>query len=516
MALPPAWYQFLVGVFASVGSILYGYDLGVIAEVVASTSFVKQFNPTPSQSGAVVSLFTGGAFFGAGLGGPTADYFGRRWTITVGCLLFCLGGALQTGAQNLSFLWGGRFIAGLGVGFLVMVIPLYQAEIAHPSIRGRITALQQFMLGIGALVAGWISYGTFIGLSTSAQWRVPLGIQMIPAVVLGCLIFLFPESPRWLIDHNRGEEGLATLARLHAHGDVTDPWVRAEYDQINDNITFEHEHEAKSYAELFVNQSSFRRLFIACALQASIQMTGVSSIQYYSVTIYGKIGIDAQDALKYQAINNIIALIAQFFCILLIDRFGRRWTLIWGNLGNMVTFIIATALLAKFPPGVTTNVGAEWGFIIMTWIYNFSFSATCGPLSWIIPAEIFDTRTRAKGVSIATMTSFAFNTMIGQVTPIAMAAVGWRFYILFVICNFTNALFFWAILPETKKLPLEEMNYLFTHAPWFVPGTDRAKYNAGYADELERRARELGEKGEVGAVQEESVGVTGAGAGAVH
>lgn len=112
-----------------------------------------------------------------------------------------------------------------------MIIPLYQAEIAHPSIRGRITALQQFMLGIGAFIAGWISYGCF-HMQGSGQWRVPLGIQILPAVVLGALILLFPESPRWLIDHGRGEEGLKTLARLHARGDVGDPWVKAEYAQV--------------------------------------------------------------------------------------------------------------------------------------------------------------------------------------------------------------------------------------------------------------------------------------------
>lgn len=131
----------------------------------------------------------------------------------------------------------------------------------------------------------------------------------------------------------------------------------------------------------------------------------------------------------------------------------------------------------------------------MTWVYNFSFSATCGPLSWIIPAEIFDTRTRAKGVSMATMMSFAFNTMIAQVTPIAMSAIGWRYYLVFVICNFTNALFFWSILPETKKIPLEEMNYLFTNAPLFVPGTNKAEYQANYTADLEARAREFEAKG---------------------
>lgn len=162
-------------------------------------------------------------------------------------------------------------------------------------------------------------------------------------------------------------------------------------------------------------------------------MTGVSAIQYYSIDIYGQMGIDPDDALKYQAISSILALIAQALCILFIDRLGRRWVLIGGNLGNMVTFIMSTILLAVFPPGSNNNTAASWGFIVVTWAYNFSFSATCGPLSWIIPAEIFDTKTRSKGVAIATMTSFGLNTMIGQVTGIAMENIGWKFYLLFVV-----------------------------------------------------------------------------------
>ena len=349
--------------------------------------------------------------------------------------------------------------------------------------------------------------GTYVGFdpTNDGQWRTPLGIQIIPAVLLAALILLFPESPRWLIDHGKPDLGLQTLARLHAHGDTNDAWVQAEFQSIQDAVVFEHENEAKSYTELFKDKSSFRRLFLACALQASVQMTGVSAIQYYSVTIYGLMGIEGDETLKYQAISSVIALVAQASCILFIDRFGRRWPLIFGNLANCVTFIIATILLAKFPPGANDNKGAAWGFIAVTWLYNFSFSATCGPLSWIIPAEIFDLKTRAKGVSIATMTSFAFNTMIGQVTAPAMKTAGYRYYILFIICNFTNAVFFWAFLPETAKRPLEEMNRLFTDAPMFVPTMDRSDW-AG--NDLERRVEEVKAK-------QESVAHTEVGAGAV-
>ncbi|CAI4214053.1 unnamed protein product [Parascedosporium putredinis] len=329
MALPPKWYQFLVSVFASLGSLLFGYDLGVIAEAIAAQSFKSMFGDKPNEIGAVVSVFTGGAFFGAMFGGPAGDRFGRKMTILIGAIVFCLGGALQTGASNINFL-----------------------------IRGRVTALQQFMLGIGALAAAWISWGTYIGFAPTdnKQWRVSLGIQIIPGGILALLILLFPESP--------------------AGSSTTGDRVRPD----PESIAIEHEQSAKSYLELFRDKSSFRRLFLACALQASVQMTGVSAIQYYSVAIYEKIGIAGDETLKYQAISSCIALFAQFLCILFVDRFGRRWPLILGNLGNMVTFIIATILLAKFPAGSPQASGsASWAFIAMTWLYNFSFSATCGP-----------------------------------------------------------------------------------------------------------------------------------------
>lgn len=125
-----------------------------------------------------------------------------------------------------------------------MIVPLYQAELAHPDVRGLITGLQQFMLGIGGVCGSWISYGTFVSCTDNRQWRVTFGIQIIPAGILSLLIFLFPESPRWLIKKGRNEEGLRTLAQLHSDGDIADPWVLAEQQQITDQVNFEHEAEA--------------------------------------------------------------------------------------------------------------------------------------------------------------------------------------------------------------------------------------------------------------------------------
>lgn len=132
-------------------------------------------------------------------------------------------------------------------------------------------------------------------------------------------------------------------------------------------------------------------------------------------------GISTIDTLKYQGISSLLALLGELCCFLFIDKLGRRWVLIAGNLIHCLCFLIATILLAHFPPTATNvdtdNRSAQWAFIAFTWIYNYTFSATVGPLSWIVPAEIFDTRTRAKGVSISTMTTFAFNTMIVSHEP---------------------------------------------------------------------------------------------------
>jgi len=231
---------------------------------------------------------------------------------------------------------------------------------------------------------------------------------------------------------------------------------------------------------------------LTTALQASVQMTGVSAIQYFAPTIYKTVGVGTTDALKYQGISNVLSILAQLCTILTIDLFGRRWPLIIGNMVNCLCFIVITAAIASFPNvSLSTQRHLSWTFTVMNWIYQISFSYSCGSLSWIIPAEIFDTKTRSKGVSIGVMTSFAFNTMIGQVTDPAIASISWRFFLVFVVCNFTNALFFWALMPETAKRPLEEMNVLFSSKSWFVPTMRKEEFAV---HDLEHRVEEHEQK----------------------
>jgi MFS family permease len=145
--------------------------------VVASDAFISKFLDTnsASRSGTVVALFTAGAFFGAFFASFT-DRIGRRGTLMLGACIYLVGGILQTAAKPLGMMYAGRFIAGIGIGVLTMVIPIYQAEISHASIRGILTSLQQTMLGIGSLAGNWIAYGCYMrweNTGDSAQWRIP-------------------------------------------------------------------------------------------------------------------------------------------------------------------------------------------------------------------------------------------------------------------------------------------------------------------------------------------------------
>jgi sugar porter (SP) family MFS transporter len=375
-----------------------------------------------------------------------------------------------------------------------MIIPIYQAEIAHRRIRGRITTLQQLFSALGQVTATWVSYGcyaTYFGTGDSREWRIPLAIQIIPALILGSLILQCPESPRWLCDHDLAEEGLKALARLHANGDLHDPYVIAEYNLIQTQIAEEHAEPKKTYLDLFRSWPQLRRTIIVMAIQAGCQGTGVSAIQYFSPQIFAQIGIATKQTLLLAAVNAIIGLLGTSLCIVVIERAGRRPLEIGGSLIMTVTFAVNAALIQVFPASVS-NTGAHWGFIVMTWVFNFVFFVTSGPLSWAIPPELFGHAMRTKGVSLGTMTSFAFNTLVGQVTPIAITQIGWRYYLVFVVCNFTTAIFFWAFLPETRGLNLEDLDELFEKSPTFVPGSKWVP-----SSHIDQDAKRIAEKEEV-------------------
>lgn len=267
----------------------------------------------------------------------------------------------------------------------------------------------------------------------------------------------------------------------------------AEFHLIQAQIAEEHSQKKVTYIDLVRTWPNLRRMILVTMIQAECQMTGISAIQYFAPQIFQQIGIPTSTTLLLTAVNAIIAFAGTSTCIMVIDSIGRRPLEIWGAAIMTVTFII-NAIIIKVFPASNPSTGAHWAFVVLTWIFNYVFFVTSGPLSWAIPAELFGTAMRTKGVSVGAMVSFAFNTMIGQVTPIAIASIGWKYYVIFIICNAINGLFFWAFLPETKGLNLEDMDELFRDSPTFVPGS-KWKPSSHLELDAERIAQEEALKG---------------------
>ncbi|RLL94792.1 hypothetical protein CFD26_103104 [Aspergillus turcosus] len=432
--LNPKIYQWLIGCFAAIGSFTFGYDLGVISEILPALQGIPGFSPDPTVEGVIVSLLSVGAFVGAMFASYLSDGIGRRGTILAATVFFCFGAALQCGSRNNSFLMGGRFVTGIGIGIYCMIVPLYQAEIAHPSVRGYLTSLQQLFLGIGGLCSSWIGYGCYTALTGEMRFRLPLGLQIVPAAVLGAFIYLFPESPRYLMQKDREDLALRNLAQLHAHGDEQNPVVLAQIAEIRDHLAEARSKTKSSWKQLIKTKSNRRRLLIGMTLQAATQFTGGSAISYYIPEIFTLMGFTTQRSLLIQSIGNIIALLGEISCMLLVDKLGRRWPLILGSIAMSITFIVGSILIVRFP-ATNPNTSAHWGFTVTTWVFSFVYAATAGSISWIYPSEIFSNHGRGKAVAVTTMTSFAFSTFVSQVTPIALVNIGWRYYILYIVCN---------------------------------------------------------------------------------
>lgn len=195
----------------------------------------------------------------------------------------------------------GRIIAGFAIGLVYAVSSIYNAEIAPPKIRGVIVGLQTQLISIGYALANWV--GVFSSFAAgNAAWRIPLGIQCVPALILILGLFWLPESPRWLIQKEKYDQAKIVLERLHSDMDNADKdFNHREFDQIKQQIDFEREVTIKSWWSLFTKASNRRRLLLGIGLQVFLQTTGVNVVNYYQTTLFSDVGITGRNVLWVSA-----------------------------------------------------------------------------------------------------------------------------------------------------------------------------------------------------------------------
>lgn len=476
---------FFIAAFAAFGGILFGYDTGTIGGLIAMTNWLETFGTyddtgyaqalngipyfiTTSNKSLVVSILSAGTFFGAFLAAPFADILGRRIGLIASCAVFSLGVGLQLDTHWGAFV-AGRAIAGLGVGLVSCIVPMYQSECAPSKIRGTVVGLYQLAITFGALFAALVLNATK-NQSSYSSWRTPVAVQFAWAGIIVIGMILLPESPRYLITKGKevkAKKALAVLMRSSADSEE----VHAEYLEVSLALQAEREVTGNvGYLDCFSNgpdRHAFRT-WTGILAQGFQQLTGINFIFYYGTSFFKASGIGNPFLITIacDVVNTGMTMIG----VNLIDRIGRRPLLFWGAIA-MGTFEMLIAIIGTAD---ASSHAANQTMIAFTCLYIATFAISWGPIIWCITGEIFPNATRAKSMSLAVASNWLWNWGIGYATPYLVDAPTTSgpnktntanlkskvFFIWGATC-FTCALFTYFFIPEVKGLTLEQVDLLY-------------------------------------------------------
>jgi sugar porter (SP) family MFS transporter len=427
-------------VFTGIGGILFGYDTGVIGGVLPNIA--SDFSLTsPFTKGLVVAVLLDGAAIGALVAGRLADVLGRRRTIAITSVVFVVGLLLSSLAPALWVFLGSRFIIGLGVGSTSFVVPLYIGEIAPPERRGALVSLNQLSVTVGILASQLIAYF----LAGHGDWRVSVGLALIPAVVLGAGIISQPESPAWLVRQDREDEAREVLRHLRDSDQAIDEEIAGVREVAQE--------ESRGSVRELLDAKLRPALMLGVLLAIIQQVTGINTVIYFAPTVLEEAGLGRSAALLALVVVGAANVIMTLVAIRLLDRVGRRRLLIGGMLGMMVGLI---ALALAFAVGIHGS-GAIFATIALA-VYVGAFAVSLGPIVWLLIAEIFPLRVRGQAASIATMFNWAANLAVAVSYLSIISAIGRTgTFVAYAVVTALSFVYVLAKVPETKGLKLSEI-----------------------------------------------------------
>jgi len=487
---PITFRAYLLCVFAAFGGILFGYDSGYIGGVLGMDYFKKQFggpvphdvdaslyNITTWQKSLTVSILSAGTFFGALFGGNLADWIGRRLSIMSACVIFAAGVAVQVASSSIGVLVAGRVIAGFGVGLVSAIVIMYMSEIAPKAVRGAIVSGYQFAITIGIFLASLVDQATH-NRNNATSYRVPISIQFVWAFILFVGLFFLPESPRYWVKKGQLDKATASLARIRGQP-ADSEYITAELAEIQANYEYELNVASTGWADCFKGgfrgSGNLRRVVIGISLQMFQQFTGVNFIFYYGTTFFQQSGI--KNAFTISIITNVVNVCSTPLSFYAIEKFGRRFLLIYGAIGMCICeFIIAIVGTAK-----AGSTSASTVLIVFVCVYIFFFATTWGPSAWVVIGEIFPLPIRAKGVALSTASNWLWNFVIGYITPYMVdkdyGNLGAKVFFVWGALCFGCIVFAFFMVPETKGLSLEQVDKMLeestprTSAKWVPHNT---------------------------------------------
>ncbi|KAK7351183.1 hypothetical protein VNO77_10440 [Canavalia gladiata] len=475
-------------IVAASSGLLFGYDVGISGGVTTMVPFLEKFFPDILRKAAgtevnmycvydsqILTLFTSSLYLAALISSLAASRIttalGRRNTIILGGAVFLAGGAINGGAENIAMLILGRVLLGFGVGFTTQAAPLYLSEIAPAKWRGALNTGFSFFLGIGVVVASCINYGS---AKHTWGWRLSLGLAVVPAAVMTLGGFLISDTPSSLIERGKIDQARIALRKVRGSSIDVEPELEEliRWSQIAKSV------EQEPFKTIF--ERRYRpHLVMAFAIPFFQQLTGINIVAFYSPNLFQSVGLGNDAALLSAIILGVVNLASILFSTFVVDRFGRRFLFITGGILMLVCQIAVSVLLAVVT-GVHGTKDVSKGnailVLVLLCLYAAGFGCSWGPLTWLIPSEIFPLKIRTTGQSIAVGVQFITLFVLSQTFLTMLCHFKFAAFLFYAGWIAVMTVFIIFFLPETKGIPLESMYTIWgKHWFWrrFVKGLDQ-------------------------------------------
>src|SRR4051794_36512183 len=429
-----------VALIAAIGGFLFGYDTGVIGG--AMLFMQKDLGlKTHGQQQLTVAILLLGAVTGALISGWLADKISRRRTKMISGCVYVTGAVGCALAQTYWQILAGRFWLGLAVGTASFVSPMYIAELVPPRIRGGVVSFNQLMVTLGILAAYIVDWG-FAPLSNNWRWMFALAV--VPGAALAIGMYFMPFSPRWLVQKGRGDEAREVLERYRFDEDDVDEEIR-EIKEVSE--------EEFSVRDL-LGRNVRRMMVVGIALAIFQQIVGINTVIYYAPTILKFAGQQNTGALTQSVYIGCTNVFFTIVAILLLDKLGRRFFLIFGT--SCLT--VALLGLGVFFESKSIQHTLGWLALACLLFYIFGFAIGLGPVFWLMISEIFPLQMRGPAMAVCTMFNWGFNFLIAYtfltLTDVLTKQGAFWLYAFFGVCA---VVFFATVVPETKDRSLEEI-----------------------------------------------------------
>ncbi|KAG2040368.1 general substrate transporter [Suillus americanus] len=461
---------------ASMGSIFYGWDTGLMGGILTLKSFQHYFgidklsaSGQANFNGNIVSVMQAGCIFGVLLTGWACSRFGRKRSLIASGVIYIVGSTIQSvaglgssQAVALRVLYFGRVFAGIGVGMVSALAPSYISECMPRHIRGRCTGLVQFSNNIGMMLSFWVNYSASINIPYSdMQWRMPFLVQLVPGVLFVFLMIPQPESPRWLVEQERYDEAARTLAYV-IRTSVDDNVVLLTLDEIKADFIGK---QRTPLVTQFRMMGESRQIALRCSIPSILtffqQWTGTNAINYFSPQIFAALGITGTaSGLFATGIYGLVKVITVGLTLAFaVESWGRKLCLFVGAVGQGLSMLWIGGFGAIHPQ--STIVPASYVSIIAVYLYAVFFCIGWGPLPWVVASEVAPNHVRPATLTIAISINWLFSFMISRLTPVMLEKITYGTFLLFGVCCMIMAAWTYFFLPETKGYALEDIKYLF-------------------------------------------------------